>query len=520
MVSAPHHLAAHAGHRVLADGGNAVEAIVAAAAMIAVAYPHMNGLGGDNFWLIRGSDGNIEAIEACGPSAAAASAEAYLSQGLTEIPSRGPLAALTVAGAVAGWASALETSARWGGRLGLPRLLEDAITYAREGVPVSKSQSLLTAAKLGELKDLHGFAPTYLGASGSALNRGANLAQPRLAVTLERLAEAGPDDFYRGDLARSVARDLELAGSPLALADLESYRARRVRPLSLSICSGRALNMPPPTQGLASLLILGIYERLRVEKADSFEFVHGMVEATKKAFQVRDTFITDPDYLSGDPAAFLADEWLDEQAGRIDMTKAKPWTRSSQPGDTVWLGAIDAEGRAVSFIQSIYWEYGSGIVLPETGITWQNRGTSFSLDPQDSNPLTPARRPFHTIQPAMAELADGRIMVYGCMGGDGQPQTQAAVYARYAIHGEELQAAVTAPRWLLGRTWGQTVAHLRLERRFDSAVIDALRRCGHDPEIVEPFSELMGHAGAVVARRDGLLEGASDPRSDGAALAL
>ena len=520
MISAPHHLAAHAGRRVLADGGNAVEATLAAAAMIAVAYPHLNGLGGDNFWLIRDSDGNIEAIEACGPSAAAANADAYLSRGLRKIPTRGPLAALTVAGAVAGWASALETSARWGGRLGLSRLLEDAILYARQGVPVSKSQSLLTAAKLGELKDLHGFAPTYLGASGSALMRGANLAQPRLAASLERLAEAGFDDFYRGDLARSLARDLELAGSPLALTDLEAYRAHRVRPLNLSIRSGRIFNMPPPTQGLASLLILGIYERLGISEAEGYEFIHGMVEATKKAFQVRDTFITDPDHLKGEPATFLADGWLDEQAGRIDMTKALPWSKSSDPSDTVWIGAIDGEGRAVSFIQSLYWEYGSGLVLPESGITWQNRGASFSLDPQSTNPLTPARRPFHTIQPAMAELADGRIMVYGCMGGDGQPQTQAAVYSRYAIYGQELQAAVSAPRWLLGRTWGQTVSHLRLEQRFDSTVVETLRRSGHDPEIVEPYSELMGHAGAVVARKDALLEGASDPRSDGAALAL
>ena len=520
MISAPHHLAAHAGRRVLAEGGNAAEAMVAAAAMIAVAYPHMNGLGGDNFWLLRGSDGGIEAIDASGPAASKTSIETYLSHGLRGVPTRGPLAALTVAGAVAGWSSALETAKRWGGRFELPRLLEDALTYAREGVAVSKGQSLLTAAKLGELKDLHGFAPAYLGANGSALTPGANLKQPRLAGSLEHLSRAGLDDFYRGDLARSIAQDLEAAGSPLSLADLESFHATRVQPLGISLGAGQLYNMPPPTQGLASLLILGIFSHLGIDEAEGFPFLHGMVEGTKAAFRIRDSFITDPKYQSGDPEEFLNSAAIGKLAKRIDMQKAASWSMPTATGDTVWLGAVDSEGHSVSFIQSLYWEYGSGLVLPESGITWQNRGASFSLDPATTNPLMPGRRPFHTIQPAMAELTDGRVMVYGCMGGDGQPQTQAAVFSRYAIFGQDLQAAVTAPRWLLGRTWGRQMSNLRLESRFDAETIEALRRAGHDLELVEPFSELMGHAGAVVSRPDGLLEGASDPRSDGIALAL
>ena len=183
----------------------------------------------------------------------------------------------------------------------------------------------------------------------------------------------------------------------------------------------------------------------------------------------------------------------------------------------MWLGAIDGRGRAVSFIQSIYWEFGSGLVLPETGITWQNRGTSFNLNAGAHNGLMPGRRPFHTIQPALARLADGRVMAYGTMGGEGQPQTQAMIFTRHVLYGQDPQAAVTAPRWLLGRTWGAETTNLRIENRFDPVVIQALEAAGHDVEVVGPFEEFMGHAGAVIHHPSGLIEGAADPRSDGAA---
>ncbi len=196
-----------------------------------------------------------------------------------------------------------------------------------------------------------------------------------------------------------------------------------------------------------------------------------------------------------------------------------PWPAPATAGDTVWLGAIDAEGLATSFIQSIYFEFGSGLVLPQTGILWQNRGSSFVLDDAAANPraLKPGRRPFHTLNPAFARFDDGREMVYGTMGGEGQPQTQAAVFSRYAMYGQDIQAAVTAPRWLLGRTWGEESVTLKLEGRFPSDLVAALRSAGHDIEVLENFTATMGHAGAIVRHADGSLEGASDPRSDGAA---
>jgi gamma-glutamyltranspeptidase/glutathione hydrolase len=282
---------------------------------------------------------------------------------------------------------------------------------------------------------------------------------------------------------------------------------------------GTVYNMPPPTQGLVSLLILGQLDRLLQPGMDPLgaPFVHACVEATKLAFAVRDEHITDPDFMSIDPLDLLAPGALDTMAARISMSRAAPWGAGRGPADTVWLGAIDRDGVAVSFIQSIYHEFGSGVVLRESGITWQNRGCSFSLDPNSRNPLTPGRRPFHTLNPALARLADGRTLVYGNMGGDGQPQSQAAVFSRIVHFGWNPQAAIDAPRWLLGRTWGQTNDSLKLEARFSDEVFEELRRLGHDIERLNPYDDTVGHAGAIVLQRNGLMEAGSDVRSDGAA---
>jgi gamma-glutamyltranspeptidase/glutathione hydrolase len=207
-------------------------------------------------------------------------------------------------------------------------------------------------------------------------------------------------------------------------------------------------------------------------------------------------------------------------AARIRPDRAAPWPAPAQGGDTVWLGVIDAAGRAVSMIQSIYWEFGSGVVLRDTGILWQNRGVSFALEDSALNVLRPGRKPFHTLNPALAVFKDGRVMVYGTMGGEGQPQTQAAVFSRYALFGQELQAAVTAPRWLLGRTWGASSTNLKLESRFDPGLIQSLRKAGHDVEVVGPFSDIMGHAGGIVRHPSRALEGAADPRGDGTVAAF
>jgi oxamate amidohydrolase len=518
IATAPHALASQSAVSVMQEGGNAVEATIAAAATIAVVYPHMNSIGGDGFWLILRPAMEPVGIEACGVAARAATLESYRARGLTTIPVRGPLAANTVAGTVSGW----DLAHRWseqvlGGRLPMTRLLEDSIRYARDGVAVTASQARATATHCGSLQAIPGFADLHLP-GGRAIAAGDLFRQPRLAATLEHLSRAGLEDFYRGELARDLARELQQLDSPVSLSDLQQYRARSRTPLSLQHSLGTIYNMPPPTQGLVSLLILGQLDRILRSDMDPVgpEFVHACVEATKLAFEIRDAHVTDPDYMTLDPADLLTPDRLDALAARISLQKAATWRTETSPGDTVWLGACDGQGVAVSFMQSIYHEFGSGVVLSGSGINWQNRGCSFSLHPQAPNSLRPGRRPFHTLNPAAARFTDGRTWVYGSMGGDGQPQFQAAIFSRIATFGNAVQAAIDAPRWLLGRTWGQSSQTLKLESRFPEQTFEALAQLGHDVERMSAYDETLGHAGAIVRYADGTLEGGSDPRSDGA----
>jgi len=522
VVCAPHSATVEDGRAILAEGGNAIEAMIAMAASIAAVYPHMNHVGGDGFWLIREPSGRVHALMGAGRAGAKATRQFYRDAGHHEIPARGPLAALTVPGAVATWALAAEAAKPQVGKgtrakLPLDVLLAPAIKHAREGYAVTRSQAQLTVDKYAELETAPGFMKAFL-LDGKAPELGARLKQTAFAATLEHLASAGLGDFYRGDVGREIAADLERIGSPVTRADLERFEARATEPLSVGIGAGTLYNAPPPTQGLASLMILALFDRLRVTQAESFDHVHGLVEATKRAFRVRDRFVTDPDKADVRFSDFLAKEFLDTEAARIDRRKAARWPTVYGDGDTIWMGAADASGLVVSYIQSIYWEFGSGCVLPATGVLMQNRGASFSLDPKAVNALEPGRRPFHTLNPALAVLKDGRVMAYGTMGGDGQPQSQAAVFSRHVQFGQPLDEALAAPRWLLGRTWGSSHTNLRLERRFDDGLVDRLMSAGHDISILaEDYSDTMGHAGAVVLHPNGTLEGGHDPRADGGA---
>lgn len=500
---------------MLKDGGNAVEAAVAVAATLAVVYPHMTGIGGDSFWLVTEPDGAVRSVHGCG--GAAARADLGLYAGMDAVPTRGPLAANTVAGTVSGWAAILESG---GGRLPLSRLLRDAIHHADTGVAVTSGGATIAAAKGAELRIQPGAYAAIFEPEGRPLREGDRLRQPALATTLRRIADNGPADFYAGALADMVALDLAELGSPVGRDDLAAHQASRPAPLKTRITGIDLYNSAPPTQGFASLMILALFDRLRAAQADGFDHVHGLVEATKQAFLLRDTHVGDPafhdfDYqgLLDDPAA------LDTIAASIDPACALPWPRPSAQGDTCWFAAADKDGRMVSAIQSTYFEFGSGLVLPRTGITWQNRGSSFRLAADGWNALRPGRKPFHTLNPALARFDDGRVMAYGTMGGEGQPQTQAALFSRYARFGVDLQQAISAPRWLLGRTWGENSTTLKLEDGFDDKLYTDLAAAGHDVERVGPLTAMMGHAGAIVRHGDGRLEGATDPRSDGQVVA-
>ena len=420
---------------------------------------------------------------------------------------------------MSGWQAALAVGRRWGGTHSLERLLADAIHYAEHGVPVTASQHANTRGKRTELEAVPGFAEQFLP-RGAAPAVGDRFVNERLGRTFRRLARDGLDAFYHGALAEALAADLARIGSPLSRDDLARHRAEIRTPLRLALRPGTAYNLPPPTQGLASLMILGIFERLGVTEAEGFAHLHGLVEASKQAFIVRDREVADPRSMRTRPERLLAPASLDAAAAAIDPARALQWPQAPSAGDTVWMGAVDGEGRAVSFIQSVYWEFGSGVVLEETGIQWQNRGSSFRLDDGALNRLAPGRKPFHTLNPALFVFDDGRTMPYGTMGGEGQPQTQAAVLTRYGYFGRPLQEAVSAPRWLLGRTWGEESTTLKIESRFDSGLVVALGLAGHEVETVGAFDERMGHAGALVHHPHGVIEGAADPRSDGGVAAF
>src|SRR5271154_349875 len=518
VVCAPHADAVATGQSILAEGGNAIEAMIAMAASIAVVYPHMNHVGGDGVWLIRWPSGRGRAIMASGPAGQTARPDLY--RDYETIPPRGPLAALTVPGAVGGWILALEAAAVDGGKLPLDVLIAPASAKARDGYVVTRSQTGLTQQNLSGLKDVPGFAATFLP-DGKPPEAGAKLKQPALAATLAHLAHAGLDDFYRGDIGREIAADLERIGSPVTRGDLERYHARLAEPLRVDLPAGTIFNTDAPTQGVVSLMILALFARLGVTKAEGFDHIHGLVEATKRALRMRDRVVTDPNYLAHSLDRVLDDRFIAGEAMKIDRNRAALWPPVAGTGDTIWMGSADTSGLVVSYIQSLYWEFGSGLVLPATGVLMQNRGASFSLQSGALNQLMPGRLPFHTLNPALAVLRDGRIMAYGCMGGDGQPQTQGVVFTRHVAFGEPLADAIDRPRWVLGRTWGAPKTALRLEPRFDGHLIDALVAAGHDVELVaEPYSDVMGHAGAAVLHPNGSCEGAHDPRADGGAAGM
>lgn len=511
--TAPHKEASKVGLEVLRQGGTAIEAMVAAAASIAVVYPHMNGLGGDGFWLISEPGKNPIAIDACGVSAKNATLERYSAQ--KQIPFRGPDAALTMAGAVAGWQKALHLTRQWQSPMPLADLLEASISQANQGISVTQSLQDASEKTWQDLKDLAGFSQFKI--DNKKLSKGHNLSLPKLAQTLGYLSEQGLQDFYYGDIGHTIAQDLTEIGSPLRHQDFLDYQAQQVAPLKVSISKGQIYNLPAPTQGLASLMILGLFDRLTKPANSMVDNIHLLIECTKQAFLVRDSKITDPSRFKENQQSFLSDDFLTKRAANVSMETALDWPHQAQLGDTIWMGACDNKGRMVSYIQSLYWEFGSGIVSPKTGIVWNNRGTAFSLKKGHKQILGPGLKPLHTLNPAYADLADGRRMVYGTMGGEGQPQTQAAIFTRHIYDGLDPVEAVAKGRWLLGRTWGEESHNLKIEQDLARDIADSLIQRGHDVCEVDECNEMMGHAGMIVLDEKGQVNSATDPRSDGQA---
>ncbi|QBZ83435.1 Putative gamma-glutamyltransferase YwrD [Hydrogenovibrio crunogenus] len=513
MVVAPHHSAADAGLNILKSGGNAIEAAIATAASLSVHYPHMTGIGGDAFWLIYDPEEGVSFIDASGYSGGEVKPEIY--SDVSDIPFRGKLAANTVAGAVSAWSLAYEKSqANWQGSMSASQLMSEAVLAAENGTTVTASLAETLKDKANELQLDPFFADVYYP-QGNTPRAGESLIQAALGNTLKTIGEKGFDDFYRGQVSEDIAFDFAHRQGLITHDDLKNHHAKWQPYLELETSHATLFNASAPTQGVASLMILGLFDRW-VEKLpdiDSADYVHLLVEATKIAFSHRNRMDTSatPEELQ----AWLTPDYLDQLSEQIDLNKARPWGEQTSPGDTTWFGAIDSKGRVVSAIQSIYHEFGSGFMLPKTGVVWQNRGCSFSLDPTNVRALAPHKKPFHTLNPAIALFKDGRVMAYGTMGGDGQPQTQAAVFSRYAYYGEDIQTAINKPRWLLGRTWGNSSETLKLESRFPDSFSLILREKGHDFEWLSSLDSSVGHAGALIRHTSSTIEGAYDPRSDG-----
>jgi oxamate amidohydrolase len=532
VVSTPHYLASAAGLEALRRGGSAVDAAIAANAVLCVVYPHMSGLGGDGFWLIaEPTTGNVHAIDASGPAARNATLDYYRPRSSNgEIPARGTLSALTVPGAVDGWRLAHERF----GKLPWDSLFQAAIGYARDGLPVSHSLADWLVQDKLILESYPETAAIYLPGQ-RLLREGQRLLQGDLARSFEQLANEGPRrGFYEGSIAERICAALRPQGSPLAADDFAGFQAEWVEPISTTYRGYDVYEMPPSTQGFAALQIFNLLDGFDVSAwgEGTADYYHHMAEVVKVAFADRDEWLTDPRFVNIPLDHLISRGYADERRELIyseralDISTVPPGipypqqhARRAPDGDTCYFNAADRDGMVVSLIQSIYHDFGSAVVGGDTGIILQNRGAFFALEENHPNHLQPGKRTFHTLVPAMLQK-DGRpYLAMGSMGGEGQPQSQAAMVTRMVDFGFDVQQAIEAPRWLMGRTWGTPSRNLSLEGRIPDGVVRELKRRGQPVQMVTDWNDNMGHAHAIrVDSEQGFFEGGADPRGDGAAL--
>lgn len=514
MIVSPHALASAAGARILERGGNAFDAAVAVSACLAVVYPHMTGLGGDSFWLTyEAGENRVRGYNGSGRSGAAATMAAFAD--CSAIPTRGIRSAVTVPGMVDAWEAVHAAY----GRLGFAEALEPAIRYAEDGFPLSQDQCANTRAHAGMLAAEPGTAAIFLP-GGGAPAAGARFVQRRLARTLRELAAEGHGAFYGGRIAAEIAGFLRSRGGLLTAEDFAGHRGDWVNPLTGTYRGVEIMQMPPNSQGFVGLMALNILEAfdLRSVGHGTRDYYHLLVEALKLSFRDRNEVLTDPAFHDIPLERLLSKEYASALAASIRPERASELEAEPMGSDTAFAAVVDKDGNAVSFIQSLYFEFGSGVVAGDTGILLQNRGSFFSLDPAHVNCLQPGKRTFHTLMPAMATRDGKPFLLYGTQGGEGQPQTQTALVTRMLDYGMDPQRAVSEPRWVWGRTWGEPTRELKLESRIDPAVAAALAENGHSVRTVGAFDAVMGHAHAIKIDEDGFRQGGADPRSDGAAI--
>lgn len=517
MVASPHYLASVAGLRVLQEGGTAVDAAITTNAVLGVVYPHMTGIGGDAFWLIYDAGGGaLHGLNGSGRAGALATPEHFLAGGHAVIPARGPLSAVTVPGAVDSWCVA---HGRFG-RLPLRDLLAPAISYARAGYPVCEGLASSTRDPAEVLASSPAAGEAYLP-DGRPPRPGDVVRSPKLAATMETVADKGRDGFYTGPVAEELTGALQAVGGLLTAGDLAAHRSDWTQPISTTYRGVTCYQHPPNSQGFAHLMILNILEGVdlsRMGDGDT-DYLHLVVEATKLAFADRDRYLTDPEFAPVPVDHLISKEYAAELRSRIDMRRAGSTSAVDHGGDTTCTVVVDETGNAVCVIQSLYHEYGGGFVAGDTGILLQNRGSFFSLDARRANRLEPGKRTFHTLMPGMCFRNGSPFLVYGAMGGEGQPQTQTALVTRIVDFADDIQRAIDKPRWIYGRTWGHATDDLRVESRFSETTISGLRGRGHTVQVAPEWAHVMGHAQGIVIDQDrSVLIGGADPRGDGMAV--
>jgi gamma-glutamyltranspeptidase/glutathione hydrolase len=523
IVSTSQPLAAQAGLRMLWKGGNAVDAAIAAAAMLTAVEPVSCGLGGDAFAIVW--DGNkLHGLNASGTAPAAWSVDYFKRKygeenGLAIQPKRG-WDAVTVPGVIAGW----EALHKKFGKLPFADLMEPAIEVCERGHAVASVVAHKWAAAVPELKDQPGFAQTFMP-RGRAPEVSELIRYPGHAKTLRLLAEQGPRAYYEGEIAERIAAFAREHGGSMTAADLRDYRADWVEPIAKEYRGYKVHEIPPNGQGIAALIALGILEQFDVAalKVDNVESQHLQIEAMKLAFADIYRYVADPRSMEVTPEQMLDDAYLKSRAKLIDPKRATHFKFGMpKAGGTIYMSAADESGMMVSFIQSNYMGFGSGVVVPDYGLSMQNRGFGFSTDPKSPNVVAGGKRPFHTIIPAfLTQQVNGRdeaVMSFGVMGGDMQPQGHLQSIVRMLDYGQQPQAACDAPRWKVNRDFT-----IDIESTLNADTARGLQELGHEiKSFDDPYMDFgsgqyiwrldrnepeRGYVAASDSRRDGLAAG-------------
>ena len=497
-------LAAQAGLQMLAAGGSAVDAALATAITLTLVEPVSNGIGSDAYAIVW--DGKqLHGLNASGRSPALWTPEYFA--GKREVPKRG-WDSVSVPGCVSAW---VELSRKFG-KLPFERLFETAISYGRNGYHVSPTIARQWAAQTNELKVQPGFKEAFMP-GGSAPAPGQLFKFPEHAATLEKIAATKGEAFYRGELAKRIESfALEHKGAMRA-SDLAEHKSDWVKPLEVNYRGYTIHELPPNGQGIVALMALGMLEHFDMASipVDTVESVHLQIEAVKLAFADAFAYVADVDFMPFDPQALLDRSYLASRAKLIDRKNAKNFGPGNPPkGGTVYLTAADASGMMISMIQSNFMGFGSGVVVPGTGISLQNRGATFVLDKGHPNEVGPGKRPFQTIIPGFLTKDGKPVMSFGVMGGTMQPQGHTQVMVRIADYGQNPQAACDGPRF----RWVQGL-DVSVEDRMSPEIVEGLKKRGHRIVTVDDYNQF-GSCQAIWKLEAGYLA-ASDPRRDGQA---